>query len=183
MALTRRAHELIQQHFVDRPKQLAIDATCGNGYDCDFLLTMGFAEVIAFDIQQSALENTRDQLSDEQNERAHLVLDGHQNMGDHVSTEADCIVFNLGYLPHADKSLTTEPATTLAALDSATTLLSSHGLISVLCYPGHPRGSVETQAVKAWTTQVGSSWVVTTELSRAPKPTAPILIQIKRIHA
>ncbi len=178
MALTRHAHELIRQHFVGGPHRLAIDATCGNGHDCEFLLNLGFEKVIAFDVQQQALSQTQARLNDEQRARVQLVLDGHQNIASHTKQRVDCLMFNLGYLPHTDKSITTQKATTLTALEAAIELLSPQGLLSILCYPGHPAGAVETQAVQTWAAELNSSWLVRTELSRSPKPTAPLLLLV-----
>ena len=58
------------------------------------------------------------------------------------------ITFNLGYLPKGDKSITTEPATTLAALRSAYDWLARAGVLSILCYRGHPGGKAEEEAVR-----------------------------------
>jgi len=62
-------------------------------------------------------------------------------------------MFNLGYLPFGDKAIVTTPETTLAGLEQALTLLESGGLISVLAYPGHAGGLVESQCVRGWIDQ------------------------------
>lgn len=180
MALTQHAHDLICQHLAGKPCKVAIDATCGNGHDSEFLLNLGFEKIFAFDIQQQALDLTKERLSPGQAKRSQLILDGHQNMASYVTEQADCIMFNLGYLPLADKKLTTESATTLAALTAATNLLSEHGIISIMCYPGHPAGKQETQVVQAWTATLDSSWRVRSEVSESPKPTAPLLLLLSR---
>ena len=58
--LTSVAQRLISEHFEDLgwTPNLCIDATCGNGHDTQFLAKLG-AQVLAFDIQSIALENTR----------------------------------------------------------------------------------------------------------------------------
>lgn len=50
------------------------------------------------------------------------------------------IAFNLGYLPGGDKTLITEPHTTLKALNVAKDILTPGGLISLVVYVGHPGG-------------------------------------------
>jgi hypothetical protein len=49
-------------------------------------------------------------------------------------------IFNLVYLPGGDKTVITVPRTTELALQAASRILSSGGLISVLVYIGHPGG-------------------------------------------
>jgi len=44
----------------------------------------------------------------------------------------------------------TQESTTLKALDHATELLKTGGLISVMCYPGHEGGDTESDAVRQW---------------------------------
>ena len=50
------------------------------------------------------------------------------------------MAFNLGYLPGGDKTLITEPKTTLEALNVAKDILMPGGLISLVVYVGHPGG-------------------------------------------
>ena len=50
------------------------------------------------------------------------------------------VAFNLGYLPGGDKTIITVPKTTELALQAASSIVSSGGLISVLVYIGHPGG-------------------------------------------
>ena len=59
-------------------------------------------------------------------------------------------MFNLGYRPNADKSIITTEQTTIPALSSALQLLKPGGLISIMCYPGHAGGDIESEAVSQW---------------------------------
>ena len=180
MALTRKAHQLISDHFKGRHKDQAIDATCGNGHDTEFLLNCGFAAVTAFDIQSAAIEATKNRLNGDALDRVSLVLDGHQEMEKYVANKVDCIVFNLGYLPHADKTITTIADTSLQALEASTRVLTADGLISLLCYPGHEAGRIETDMIQSWLKSLTVEWNIETHLSRSPKPDAPILYTLTR---
>lgn len=188
MAITDDAHQIITQHFDNKEKLLAVDATCGNGHDTAFLLELGFKQVLSFDIQQSALDASKQKLTDLNLKNASLILDSHANMADYIKQPLDCAMFNFGYLPSsnknlADKRITTHASSSLAAIDSAVTALSEHGLISLLCYPGHPAGMIETQAIKDYLKTLDEQWQATTYLASSPKPTAPILFTIcKRIN-
>ena len=57
------------------------------------------------------------------------------------------VMFNLGYLPGGDKSKTTHWETTVAALRQSFELLAQGGIVTAVCYPGHPAGAEEANAV------------------------------------
>mmetsp|Transcript_27735 Transcript_27735/g.69691 ORF Transcript_27735/g.69691 Transcript_27735/m.69691 type:complete len:131 (-) Transcript_27735:199-591(-) len=106
--------------------------------------------------------------------RLHLIKGCHSTMSTHVP-EAKLVCFNLGYLPSADKSVTTQTASTLEAIKSARQLVVPGGAISILCYTGHPGGMDEYTAVveliEGFPTQ---DWIVT-EHRMVNRPSAPIL--------
>jgi len=180
MALTQRAHELIQTHFSDKPKRTAIDATCGNGHDTEFLCREGFDHVIGFDIQKQAIEASQQRIEQAQL-NAQLIQSGHENIDDYVEGEVDCIMFNFGYLPKADKSLTTKSATSIQALETSLNKLSKTGLISLMCYPGHTEGAIETNAIKKQLESLSSKWCIQNHLANSPKPTAPTLYIVTQL--
>ena len=142
MAVTRITHDIIRNHFSDREKQIAVDATCGNGHDCLFLCELGFQTVYGFDVQTQAIETTRQRLA-QQEFSAILHLAGHEKINQLVKAPIDCVMFNLGYLPGSDKSITTLKETSLKALEQSMELLSEDGLITLCCYPGHDEGYQE----------------------------------------
>jgi len=129
-----------------------VDATCGNGNDTLALLKMvadeeGQGRVYGMDIQDSAIESTSTFLQmavddDHQEELVKLFPICHSRMEEIVPKDAPVrlVAFNLGYLPRGDKTLITVPRTTELALQAASRILSSGGLISVLVYIGHPGG-------------------------------------------
>jgi hypothetical protein len=57
------------------------------------------------------------------------------------------VMFNLGYLPGGDKSLTTRRASTVQAVRAALDLLRAGGVMTVIAYTGHPGGAREADAV------------------------------------
>ena len=89
-------------------------------------------------------------------------------------------MFNFGYLPKADKMITTTAATSVHALQSALEKLSSDGLLSLICYPGHEQGYIETRAIKQWLTGLDSQTVsIQQHQSQKPTDTTPILYLVK----
>ena len=137
-----------------RPGETVIDATVGNGHDTVFLANCvgEGGRVIGFDIQERALELTRCRLLENgiALERVSLFSRGHEFMGECVTGPVGAVMFNLGYLPGGDHSITTQTAGTVSALEQAWKLLRPGGLISMLCYRGHPGALDETNAVRRW---------------------------------
>ena len=210
MALTRLAHQLVKEHFQCASKNVAVDATCGNGHDTEFLTRMGFKKIIGFDIQAVAISNTRIRLENaglvkpeadnlelinrKQNHfdsskpqkndfianNVRLIHAGHEHLADYIKQEISCAMFNFGYLPKADKIVTTTAATSVRALESALSKLSSDGLLSLICYPGHEQGHIETRAIKQWLMGLDSQTVsIQQHQSQKPTDTTPILYLVK----
>ena len=130
------------------PGSTVVDATMGNGHDTLFLSEMvgKGGKVYAFDIQPEALASTERLLKEYGiQDRAELILAGHERMAEFVKEPARAIVFNLGWLPGGDHSVTTRWETTRTAVESALNLLQPMGVLIICVYPGHPEGSVERE--------------------------------------
>jgi len=134
------AHTLWRSHL--KPGDTVIDATCGNGHDSKILLDRigPTGHLTCIDIQQSALDNTKARLGPFQNISSLLTC--HSNL---PNITPHLIVYNLGYLPGGDHSLTTTTSTTLSSLENALEILHPKGLISVMLYTGHPEGAAEAK--------------------------------------
>lgn len=155
MRLTEKVQALIHQYL--QKGDLAIDATAGNGHD-----TLSLAQcvgtsgrVYAIDIQTAALDATRQRLqANHCLHQCNLIEGDHrqalQSLLEVHSEQARMITFNLGYLPGSDKAIQTTTASTLPALDAATTLLQTDGWLLVTAYRGHPGGLIEAEAVADW---------------------------------
>lgn len=150
------AQELVAQ--VLAPGDLAIDATIGNGHDTLFLARCVGEEgrVYGFDVQEAALNATRKRLEEAGvGDRVTLFERGHETMRAALPPSAmgqvKAVMFNLGYLPGSpQQSETTHPEQTVPALKASADLLAAGGLITVVCYTGHPGGTEETQTVYEW---------------------------------
>ena len=133
-------------HEIVRPGDTVIDATMGNGHDTLMLarLVGEDGHVVGFDIQQQAVESSRKLL--EENgvlARCTLYAMGHEHIADMVQTPVRAAVFNLGWLPGGDKSVTTQWETTRAAVSAALALVEKGGVVSICAYPGHAAGDEE----------------------------------------
>ena len=144
---TQTALLFISQYL--NPGDTAVDATCGNGHDTLALAEMGAGKIYAFDVQETAVNNTRALLSKENIplDKVHLILDSHAHMCNYINEKVKVIVFNLGYLPSADKSVTTVAASTIDAVRESMKLLEKDGLICISMYSGHPGGLEEKESL------------------------------------
>ncbi|MEM6279286.1 MAG: class I SAM-dependent methyltransferase [Verrucomicrobiota bacterium] len=143
---TELAHSLVRERL--REGDTAVDATVGNGHDTLFLahLVGPAGRVIGFDIQKEAIEATREKTREVTNVSLHHA--SHERMEDFVATSVKAVLFNLGYLPSADKTITTQPGTTVAALEASLRLLLPGGLITIAVYTGHEGGAVEAETIE-----------------------------------
>ena len=137
-------YQNIINDFIEK-KLIAIDATLGNGYDTDFLSKI-FNKVYAFDVQKEAILNYKEKNI----ENVSLILDSHENFDKYIKENVDCIVYNLGYLPGSDKSITTKKESTLKSLESGLNLLKENGLMIIALYSGHEEGKKEKKAVLSY---------------------------------
>jgi hypothetical protein len=142
---------------------LSVDATMGNGHDTNFLACHS-QTVYAFDIQAAALTATGQRLQKtKHSNKVHLIQANHDLMQKYLPKEAqvDVFMFNLGYLPHSDKTLITQTKSTLRALATAINYLSCTGIISIIAYPGHDGGRAEMDAVVSWLKLQSNQYTIT----------------------
>lgn len=153
MAYELRSARFLAADLLSRAVQAGdtvIDATMGNGHDTLFLcqLVGESGRVYAFDVQKEAVENTRKRLADAGVlDRASLFCLGHECMAEKVPGPVSAAVFNLGWLPGGDHSVTTRWETTKKAVESALALLRPLGVLVICAYPGHAEGDRERAAL------------------------------------
>ena len=140
-------------HQVVREGDTVIDATLGNGHDTLMLagLVGETGHVIGFDIQPDAVERTAARLAENGLlSRCELYAEGHQHIAERVHAPVRAAVFNLGWLPGGDKSVTTLWETTRTAVSAALSLLEKDGVCTICAYPGHAEGDRERFALMDW---------------------------------
>lgn len=142
-------HEFLQKSV--KSGALCIDATAGKGRDTALLCRLAGPEgrVLAFDIQQDAIDQTRALLKQE-GLQAEVYLDSHANMEQYASAESvDCVVFNFGRLPGGDPKIVTLADSSLRAIDAGLRLLKPHGVMAIALYYGKENGYEERDAILA----------------------------------
>lgn len=186
LSLTAQAHNIIQSHLI--AGDIAIDATIGNGHDTVFLCKqVGLqGKIFGFDIQQQAIDETNSKLNSENLPcNVNLFLCSHSEMDTCIPLkyhkQIKIIVFNLGYLPGSDKSITTETESTIIALKKSLKLLASDGLMTIIAYPGHSSGAIENDQLIEWCHRLDHNYFCVKIIDSSNKPTAPRLFIISKL--
>ena len=179
MKLLDFAHYYIQE--VLSYGDVAVDATVGNGFDTLFLARCVGKEglVIGFDVQLEALAKTQQKITSEMKVELHHC--GHETMETFLSTPIKACMFNLGYLPYADKSIVTQPESTLKAIKTALWHLAPKGRISIMVYVGHAGGKAEADAILSFVNQLNPQEIQVLKMENLGSPTAPFWIGLERL--
>lgn len=132
---------------------VVVDATLGNGNDAELLLELvgetGY--LFGFDVQPQAILSSQSRLSRFKPSQFQLIQDSHHHMKAYLQHKnPKAVVFNLGYLPKADKAMTTKWDTTKVAIETACELIVPGGFVVITAYPGHEAGAEENEALKLW---------------------------------
>jgi len=192
-ALTRVvswSHELLAE--VVGSGDLVVDLTAGNGQDSLALyeLVGDSGQVVAFDIQNEALDKTRTlleaqgarvRLSSESETRLDrqagidLVAASHEFLDRYVTYAPLGIIANLGYLPGGDQAIITRLESTLSALGQAADMLAVKGRMAIVAYPGHSGGDEEAIAVTEFFLRLPEDKFQVLQIKVCNRPLAPIL--------
>ncbi len=169
------------------PGDVAVDATVGNGHDMAFLADCvgPNGRVFGFDVQEEALARAAERMEDSLHvDRVTLIHGGHERMDRDIPSslhgEIGAVAFNLGYLPGSDHTITTQPDTTLQALEHACNLLRDGGVITAVLYTGHEGGRAETEAVRDWANALPAETYRATATRPLNQDDPPHLLAIER---
>ena len=160
-----------------------VDFTMGNGHDT-LWLSRAVGEngkVYAFDIQQAALDSTAAMLEKEGAAKNYtLILDSHHNVKNYVNEPICAGLFNLGYLPGGDKTITTLHETSLAAISAGIDLLAPDGAILCAVYPGHAEGTLEGELIEEMLSKLDRRKICATKFKIVNSPTSPFFFLIEK---
>lgn len=172
-------HEFLRQHITEGA--FCMDATAGKGRDTALLCRLAgpAGRVLALDIQQDAVDQTR-ALLEREGLHAEVILDSHANMEQYADGESvDCIVFNFGRLPGGDPKIFTLADSSVKAIEAGLRLLKPGGVMAIALYYGKENGYDEKKAVLEYLKTVDERkyTVLCCEWSnRRGEPPMPILI-------
>lgn len=159
----------------------ALDATCGNGFDTIYIsnLLENKGSVDAYDIQLEAINHTKKLLEENNISNVTLIHNSHEYID---ATKYDLAIFNLGYLPTYDKTITTTKTSTMIALEKLVLEINNNPnlLIIVSVYPGHKEGKEESIAIDDYVYNLSSKDYLVTKFLNYNRPTSPYIITISK---
>lgn len=176
--ITEISHQLLKEHL--KAGGIAVDATCGNGFDTVFLANLVGPKgtVHAYDIQSIAIERTKRLAAELGLTNIEYHWESHENI---ALPKIDGVIFNLGYLPAGDKTITTEPDVVLRTVQKLLNHMDQNPnlLIVVVLYPGHEKGKKESLVLESFLSQLDSGYLVT-KIVPLNQHNAPYILTIER---
>ena len=177
-SILNKVKQLIETNL--KPNDLAVDMTIGNGNDTLFLCNkLNKGHVFGFDIQDIAINNTKKLLEENNINNYTLFNTSHENINEILNqyiNKISLILFNLGYLPNGDKSITTNHKSTLNALKNSFKMLNNKGIILIVVYP-HKEGKIEEKEIINYLNQNNIKY---NTYHNTDNINAPYLIEIKK---
>lgn len=170
--ITEIAHDCLKEIT----GEIAVDFTCGNGFDTYFFASH-FKKVYAFDIQKMAILNTKEKCM--QFNHIEYILDSHTHVDRYVSS-FDVGMFNCGYLPHGDESITTNGEEVISALEKALPLLNKKGRLVLVLYPGFEQGEIEANKVENYTMKLSGKIYDVCKIQILNRNKAPYILIIDK---
>ena len=189
ICVTERCQNILAEYI--SKDDTVIDCTAGNGGDTLFLAKCvgNTGRVLAFDVQEQALDATEKLLSergfsckrttDSDNATVYLIKDSHVNLAAYSNlyenTAPSAIMYNLGYLPGGDHSIVTHFDSTLDSIKTALDIVRQNGVISIVTYPGHAEGAKEDQHVQKLLTDLSPGRFEVLTINQTNRGKAPVL--------
>ncbi|HHU23563.1 MAG: class I SAM-dependent methyltransferase [Bacilli bacterium] len=176
--MTEIAHQLLRERL--KEGNIVVDATCGNGFDTVFLANLvgPNGTVHAYDIQPIAIERTKKMA----NELGLTNIEYHLESHEHIDLpRIDGIIFNLGYLPTGDKTITTEPEIVLRAVQKLINYIGQNPslFIVIVLYPGHEKGKKESLILESFLSHLDASYLVS-KIVHLNQNNAPYILTVER---
>ena len=99
-------------------------------------------------LEEKAINNTTNLLNLNNFTNFQLFLKSHEFVDQLINIKVKCFIYNLGYLPTGNKSITTNSTSTIISLKKALELLDDKGIIAFVVYPGHESGKIEANELE-----------------------------------
>lgn len=171
------AHRVLSDYV--KEGDIGVDATCGNGYDTFHLANLvgPTGKVYAFDIQDTAINNTKNLCKDYSN--IEYIKDSHEKINDYVKEKVKAVIYNLGYLPKGNKEITTLTSSTLKSIESLLPKVNSdHLLIVIVVYPGHEEGRRESESLLSLVSSLDKNLYIVSKYENLHRNLAPYVLTI-----
>ena len=143
----------LSHHWISgavKPGDFVIDATAGRGRDTLFLskLTGNCGKVLAFDIQEEAVESTIALLKENGVTNTQVILACHSTMDQWAEEESvSAVMFNFGWLPGGNHNVHSLAESSVEAVNKALRLLKVGGIATLCIYYGKETGYHEKETL------------------------------------
>ena len=155
---------------------ICVDATLGHGKDTLFFLKQGVNKVIGFEIQEDVLNETIHSIA---SHKLEAYCMGHERMDEVISKEVDAIVFNFGYCPGKDETITTQMETSLVAVQKALSFLKKKGRCALVFYP-HEKGKREADSIEAYLSSLNPNEYSILKVDQLNRKNSPYFVGIEK---
>ena len=174
------SHILIKEYLTrnNNKKLTIIDATSGMGNDSLFIgkNLNAKSKLYCFDIQIEAIINTNQLLLNNNIQNTTLFLDSHENIN---IQNIDLVIFNLGYLPTKDKSITTKTSSTINTINKL--LINNPNVtLIIVVYPGHEEGLKESVEIEKLVLNLEANKYLVSKYQNYNQLNAPYIITISK---
>ena len=176
MKITDIAKQLMKPYL--KENSICVDFTLGNGWDSKFLLQYPIQRLYAFEIQKDVFIKTKNTIQDA---RAHLFCVGHENVDDYIKEKIDVGIFNFGYCPKGDQTITTLVETSKIAVKKAVSMLQVGGRIVLVLYVGHAQGKKEAQYFSEWVKQLDDKCYEVMKITLENRQDCPFILAISKL--
>ncbi|HPJ23686.1 MAG TPA: class I SAM-dependent methyltransferase [Bacillota bacterium] len=167
------SHQILKSHPNPR---IALDMTCGHGYDTLFLSSIA-EHVYAFDIQDEAINDTKRLLVEHQITNVNLFKESHDLFDIFVSQNIDLAIYNLGYLPSGNRDIKTSAPIVINSLNKALERLNKNGIVVIVIYL---HDMLESEAIMKYASNLGPEFdSIRHDILNKEK--SPYIIEIRKI--
>lgn len=183
--ITDYSHIIIKEHLnnLNKDNIRVCDATCGLGNDTIFMakLLNDKGIIDSYDIQEAAINETKIKLNNEKITNVNLIHKSHEYLDPSLY---DLIIFNLGYLPKHDKTITTKKDIIIPLIGKIIEEMDNNNdlLLLLTIYPGHAEGLNEANAIENRCKTLDSAKYIVTKLSSFNQNNSPYIITIEYKH-
>lgn len=153
--LSSFTHQIMSLYL--KPGMTVVDATLGNGHDAVFALkAIGNSGWLhGYDVQGQAIAQAKKRLESEGLTKYSFYNRSHDHLLETFAPESvDMVIYNLGYLPNFDKTITTMLESTSKSILQALEIIKKTGLVFITSYRGHEEGQNESDWLDAFTSEL-----------------------------
>ena len=168
------AHDYLLEGYSSN--DVGVDFTCGSGNDTK-VLALNVKHVYSYDIQEEPINEAKQLCKDLNN--ISFYCKSHFYFDEDIDS-FDRGIFNLGYYPKGDKTITTNYIEVIQTIEKALNLLNRNGRLIIVCYPGFETGYIESLKIEEYVQTLSSKKYDSFKFQLMNRKNAPYIIGIDK---